>query len=460
MHFALSFVQNDISQSAVEFIQLRAGIQSPTIGDVNRLADLIAQYHSDKFNYHVITVTHSQGNMVLAQALQQLPAKEGRPLQSRYCTGELSLAAPINAADFGMDQHFLRGIDFNGDILGVLGLPNDFAHIDNDSSRAGAAELASLAGSLPLLRQYKQLRWGSTIHGVDYNYFTSPEGVAAVTGKLAELYDECMVGSIVASPNPVTVPLGDSVKVGFSVFSRAGHLLQGRVLSGGGIHSIINSDSFVVATGPTATETASIMTAPWLTSPLGTLAVTVPTVAFPGHIAEHRTSIWVSTGGFSDNTSASGIPPAPDGSPGWDGTPGGCAATTTTTAGNAWTSWAQQCSRTYVLEIPADPLPGGTRLLVLYADYPSGPFHGPTISSPVPPHTAITDTLPYHCGPEYCLRATVLQSRTAYDLLVKSDTTCFSDGCGASASRVPTTARRTKSPVVQRGALNRGGNPE
>jgi hypothetical protein len=173
---------------------------------------------------------------------------------------------------------------------------------------------------------------------------------------------------------------------------------------------------------------------------------------------EHRTSLWAETGGFSDNTSASGIPPAPTSSPGWDGTPGGCSATTTTTAGNAWTSWGQRCTRTFVLEIPADPLPGGTRIRVLYSDYPSGPFHGNPTSSLLPPHVAIADTLPYHCGQDYCLGAAILESRTQYNLIVKSDTTCFSDACGAASNRVPGVQPRL-APAGSRaaGGIKRGG---
>jgi hypothetical protein len=198
---------------------------------------------------------------------------------------------------------------------------------------------------------------------------------------------------------------------------------------------------------------------PWATAPLGTISVAVPTVPFPGHVVEHRGSVWEATGGFSDNTSASGVPPAPGSAPSWDGTPGGCTATTTTTAGNAWTSWGQRCSRTYVLEIPADPIPGGVRIRVRYADYPSGPFHGDANTALLPPHTAITDTLPYHCGPEYCLRATILESWTPYNLLVKSDTTCFSDACGGSSSnRLPATPPRvTPSSSRRVSGIKRGG---
>lgn len=459
MRFVYSVVQQDLVQSAYQFLSLRAGLRPPPIDDVNRLADLIKTYHTG-WDAHVMTVTHSQGNMVFAQAIQQLPAKEGRPLQSQYCTAELSLAAPIYAADFGMNASFLRGIDVNGDILEVVGLPNDFPHIDNDTSRAAAADLATLIGSLPVFRQYKQLQWGTKIHGVDYNYFGSREGVAAVKKNLGELYDECMTGAIVPSQNSVTVPLGDSVKIGFTVLSRSGHVLLGRKLRGGGVHSVVNADSFVVSLGPTPAEAAPLTIYPWPTTPLGTLSVTVPNVHFPGHLVERRTTVWVETTSYTDNSPGSGTPPLPTSAPDWDGRPDGCTATTTTTSGNAWTLWGARCFRTYWVVIPANPLPGGARFRVKYADYPSGPFHGDSFTRLLEPNTVLDHEFPanYNCGPEYCLRAAILESYTPYELPVSSDTTCFSDLCGGSADRAPNSKPRLGPTSVRaNGGKTKGG---
>jgi len=84
-------------------------------------------------------------------------------------------------------------------------------------------------------------------------------------------------------------------------------------------------------------------------------------------------------------------------------------------------------------------MPVRTQIRLLYADYPSGSFHGNSTFEYLVPDVAVSTTLNYACGKEYCLRATVLQTKNAYNQIMTSDTTCFSDQCGSYANRLPLT---------------------
>jgi hypothetical protein len=260
---------------------------------------------------------------------------------------------------------------------------------------------------------------------------------------LGQLDDECTVQSAEAVPSALTLPLGDSAQLALNVMSRASHLLQGRGFNGGGLGSVINEKLMVIATAPTHGVENAPLNLQSTGQTFGHVSVTVPDVSFPGRIVEHRSTFWDAVGGFSDNTTTN-VPPFPAAPPSWDGTPAACSDTTQTGDAHAYTIWAQRCNRWYGLEIPADPLPVRTRVRLLYGDYPTGAFHGDAFSFLLPQHVAVADTLPYHCGPEYCLRAAVLETRNTSNIIMTSDTTCFSDRCNSSLNR--TLAKPAKRP--------------
>jgi hypothetical protein len=439
-----SISQNDAVESLREYLQLTYHIGSPNSADADGLANMISTFHGE-FGEHLIFATHSQGNMLLAQAIQLSPAKEGKPLQSGFCTAELSFASPILKANYpGLDTSFMRGFTMNGDILDVLGLKTDFPKLDTDRSIAALAELGPQPiTDEPSEKRSRRLEWGKQIHDVDYNYLTYPASRDSVASMLGQLDDECTVQSAEAVPSALTLPLGDSAQLALNVMSRASHLLQGRGFNGGGLGSVINEKLMVIATAPTHGVENAPLNLQSTGQTFGHVSVTVPDVSFPGRIVEHRSTFWDAVGGFSDNTTTN-VPPFPAAPPSWDGTPAACSDTTQTGDAHAYTIWAQRCNRWYGLEIPADPLPVRTRVRLLYGDYPTGAFHGDAFSFLLPQHVAVADTLPYHCGPEYCLRAAVLETRNTSNIIMTSDTTCFSDRCNSSLNR--TLAKPAKRP--------------
>jgi hypothetical protein len=446
-----SVIENDISESIIEFVQNRFHWGAPLVVDVGNLAAFIQNYHF--FGYHTILLTHSQGNMLTESAIERLPDLERRPLETRYCTAQLTMASPIASPTFRFDHNYLRGFDVNGDELLVIGFPNDFTKVDTDTSIAAAGDIANLmtANKSVAEIQAARLRWGSKIHGVDYNYFTYPASVNRVQTLLSELRDQCDAGTIQVAPDPVTILLGDSLKAAVTVVSRAGDVLLGRGFVGDGVRANLENDSVIVATAPTSGAELVPVLLSSTSAVLGYVSVSVPPVPFPATIRQYLMSTWIDTASHSQNDSTSGIPPRPP-DPSWDGTPADCNKGTQTTAGTAWTLWAQQCSRLYVLQVPADPMPVRTKLGLQMANYPDGALiEGSANGVLLSPGIPFVDTLT-SCGKDYCLTEAVVQSLNVNNVVMTSDTVCLSDRCGASQNRVrkPTTplpAVRPKRPA-------------
>jgi hypothetical protein len=169
---------------------------NPTNPDVDSLAQFLAYYHGR--GYSTIGVTHSQGNMVVGQALQFLSRYD----TTQKCFGVLSLASPIKhlGFDFGlMDTLHLKGFSIPGDMLLVLGFPNDFDQTHySDTAVVAAAQISRVRSfgnfASPAMGQTLAwlygLKWGPRIHAVDQNYF---QGNLApyVRSTLQQLYQQC-----------------------------------------------------------------------------------------------------------------------------------------------------------------------------------------------------------------------------------------------------------------------------
>jgi len=181
-------ILDDIGSSALEFTNLQWGLTTPQSGDVDRLAELVAEYHGR--HQHTISVTHSEGNMIFKQAVPKIAQLDSVNHTLSYCTSALSLAAPIDTSAFGMSDDALRGMTIRGDLLLVLGLPNTFPPPGHYRSAASDAADTAISGAPALLVPFLKVKWGVSIHDVNSNYF---RGVRAETtnGFLQALYSFC-----------------------------------------------------------------------------------------------------------------------------------------------------------------------------------------------------------------------------------------------------------------------------
>lgn len=248
---------------------------------------------------------------------------------------------------------------------------------------------------------------------------------------IAEVHDECTAGSISVSSSPLTLKLGDRVKVPITVTNRNGRVLDGRSVTGGGsfFNWSLNQDSVYASSPTNGAEPGGLSILASQQVPLGTLSVTVLPFPFPGRVTTILYSyyLWDRTVDQPEDPGnpPRGIPPAPINPPTWDGSPTSCTDTITTSAYHATSDWVRHCQRKIILTIPANPMPVSYRLQVGLFGYPDGVLSmGGGSDVLLPPQAARVDTLEV-CGPEYCLRGVVVQTLNSGRGLMTSDTTCI-----------------------------------
>jgi hypothetical protein len=114
----------------------------------------------------------------------------GYSLQTGRCTSTLSLAAPITAQYFFLDQPtHLRGMTIEGDILQVLGLTTDFQGYPSVMWQYQAEP--DIVASNAFIRPLKKLLWGARLHDVQNNYINDTQNSPILKGFLQDLYDSC-----------------------------------------------------------------------------------------------------------------------------------------------------------------------------------------------------------------------------------------------------------------------------
>jgi hypothetical protein len=186
---ALEF--DDLKHSIYGFINSQWDLGLPADPDIDRLAHRLSWYHGK--GKHTIAVTHSQGNLIFRDAMPLLAAYDGVPLQTRFCTAALSLAAPLQKELFGVSPPYLQGMTIRNDILvDFLGLPNNFDPLPKhyevpDSFKADTAIMRATTAADTVVQGAK---WGSRIHDVDNNYMTGTLSGQVLTF-MKRLYNSC-----------------------------------------------------------------------------------------------------------------------------------------------------------------------------------------------------------------------------------------------------------------------------
>ena len=194
----------DIVEAIRQFI--RVYHDSPRFEvDAGLLAARIQEYRNA--GQHVLVVPHSEGNMMLQQAVTRLEGSgQFNVLRDSSCIGAMSLAAPTDV-NWPLDDHHLNHVIVRGDPIPYLGEilpgigPNAWDPLDTQLSRDRDLSLALAARSLPYnLAEYIRLtyRWGILLHSVDRSYLGEPEPRQVIADSLGLLYKECSIGSVEA----------------------------------------------------------------------------------------------------------------------------------------------------------------------------------------------------------------------------------------------------------------------
>ena len=243
--FALHVLDSDLLEAYEQIRQLQ-GSHIPLTPDAFQLASVISGHHSA--GQHVILVGHSQGNLLIAQALQVLPSPgyDRKPLNvGNGCTAVMSLASPLGSSAFTitLEPRYFRGLIVSGDVLLQLRgglLDNDFPRIHTRDGDAVPFQPSFVA----------KLQKGLDAHYVDENYLLTPSSEERLKTEMTMLSDECSVGTFEVTSNPDQMIVQDKARIGINLRSRTGAPLLGRAFQGGSEVAFVNgADSTVLATG-------------------------------------------------------------------------------------------------------------------------------------------------------------------------------------------------------------------
>ncbi|MDQ2889189.1 MAG: hypothetical protein M3R65_01370 [Gemmatimonadota bacterium] len=324
--------------------------------DVDSIAALTQNIRGS--GQHVVFVMHSQGNMMVQQALSLLVLR-GQYAQSRdtTCVGGVALAAPTSSA-WPITARHLTGLVVNGDIILALG-HNNFTRVRTPMSDSAAQVLSgSVLSKISGLASASAIRWGMRLHGAVDSYLTPPVMQDRVERAIVAAYRSCALGQVRVSPQTLELRTGDTGRLSATFVDLTGEPLDGKrglawradsysdwqravQLSADGVANA----RYVGGTSVTAV-TRSVWAAAGVTVSPATLAVTVTEKLF---------AQWMTL--FISTSEMVPIPTFEVPSVGWDGGP--CTEKATFMSNGRTGTFSKQCMGEY--NALADPFPGAGR---------------------------------------------------------------------------------------------------
>lgn len=197
------FAENfDLIEAARQYLDVATLADFVPEEDVRALADTLDRRLDAGFN--VVAVPHSQGNLMVQQALEIVNANTETSEQLPICAGVVSLAAPTSEG-FPVQDVELEGLMIRHDILehlpDRLGIPHEqFPPFDTELSRRADSvfQVAEEADAFALpstvsQEQLARIRWGVQIHSASGSYLASPGSRQRIRDGLVAV-DESLFG--------------------------------------------------------------------------------------------------------------------------------------------------------------------------------------------------------------------------------------------------------------------------
>lgn len=185
---------------------------------------------------HVIAVPHSQGNLMIQQAVNDLRTTYGfSEERDSTCVAAVSLAAPTDR-NWPLPEDRVKGILLRGDIVADWA-GNAWPRMENDVTRAAEAEMAEHEQRLletPDMAPYvafRKLQLGKEIHNIVESYILPFESRQAIQDGLNMAYSSCAVGRVAVGPGNTTIPPGDSLQLSDTVYNDLGKQIFGHKLA-------------------------------------------------------------------------------------------------------------------------------------------------------------------------------------------------------------------------------------
>ena len=392
---ALGWTMNDWIEAATARLQLLLHL-APTNPDVPKIAERIRMERAQ--GNHVIMVGHSEGTLLIAQAIRSLPSLEGHPIQvANSCVASLSLATPADRRSFGLDDPYNDGFVIAGDII-QLAFPTGWDVIHTPSADAIPAYLDEHPDST--MKLWLGLTLNARQHSIDWSYLRDAVARAEILRRLVSLHKECVQQTLTVSPELQTIRVGSEFSFTPHLYNQNGRELFGRNIFEGSGEDFIWLDKYRYRAhlprdpryGPQSVQVST----QYLYQDAKVVVPLVPVVG--ASLAEKDSSWWevvaASNGGLGDP------PYGWEQGPGysWDGSPDTCGATETIYGRTGWGGvsygvFVLRCRRlftvTYGVVTDAEVAP--------YVDHYESRFHGSAEATVDPRQLSVV------CGAERCI---------------------------------------------------------
>ena len=199
---------------------------SATTGaDARQIANLTTAWRRKQ--YHVLFVSHSQGNLMVEDAVDALVRDHtfDQP-HDTTCLGAVSLAAPRSDGWPIADRH-LRGLTVSGDAIGVLAT-NHFERIVTALSHTADTDVLVLAGTHhPLWASIRRLVLSVGLHDVVDSYFNQDASRERIQRSIVDVYGSCAISSVHVSPRIAHIVPGESRQYTATLIAQDGLPLDG-----------------------------------------------------------------------------------------------------------------------------------------------------------------------------------------------------------------------------------------
>lgn len=198
----------DYIEAARQWITLY--LNSPEIeADADSLAEFIQSWRES--GRHTILIAHSQGNMMVQQAVIAMKqSHQYVPQTDSIGIAVLSLAAP-SGFNWPLDSYHMAPINVSGDLVAQLG---GFGSIFTPLSAVASASIATASAINPLSGIIAQGYWGfSRLHHVSEAYLGQPIIRAAMHDSLSRLVREVTVGKVTASVSSTWLELEETLRL-------------------------------------------------------------------------------------------------------------------------------------------------------------------------------------------------------------------------------------------------------
>jgi hypothetical protein len=196
----------DLQEAARQYFNIVTARNAPE-ADARAFADSTTRWRNA--GQHVVFVPHSQGNMMVQQAVQLLrQTHRYDPPHDSTCLGAVSLAAPLST-HWPIDPPHLAGIVVDGDIILSL-QTNHFTPTHTPASDSATADVARWTSVSRVIGAIKRITWGVELHDALRGYLRDATTAPVIQSSLATSLGSCSLGHILLTPGDLTLPLGDS----------------------------------------------------------------------------------------------------------------------------------------------------------------------------------------------------------------------------------------------------------